>query len=39
MRAVIDHASGAAGSYPPAMGEGISEGLNFHKEHSMNKRV
>jgi hypothetical protein len=25
---VIDHASGAAGSYPPATGEGVSEGLD-----------
>jgi hypothetical protein len=31
VRAVIDHASGTAGSYPPAMGEGIAEGLDFHE--------
>jgi hypothetical protein len=38
MRAVIDHAAPAAGGDPPAMSEGVAEGLDFPCEQIANKK-
>jgi hypothetical protein len=35
---VIDHTAAAAGRNTPAVGEGVAQGLDFHKEQIESKR-